>query len=473
MNAPHYALGFTTLTSEISVPDLPQSGGVPRWLDGHLIRTGPAKFEVGRQRYNHWFDGLAMLHRFSFDDGRVGYANRYLRGNSFQEAMERNAISRGEFATNPRRSPWQKLLPIRRGAMTDNGNVNTSRIGDSMVALTETPSPVQFDPLTLESLGDYGFERHVPGQITTAHPQFDAARRCQYNYLVEFGRTSKYRFYRIDADGMRQETVSTIPVERPSYMHSFGMTERYLVLTEFPLVVNPLKLLLGNKPFIQNYRWQPERGTLFHIVDKETGKVVRTARSEPFFAFHHANAFERDNEVVVDIVVFPDASIIDQLYLDRLRSGAPVATGQLKRFRLDLGAGKEVVSELLSDTAMEFPRFDYHGRAGRAYRYVYGAGSRPGGAFIDQLVKADLETNTSKTWHEEGCYPGEPVFVPAPQPEAEDHGAILAVVLDARAGTSFLLVLDAATFQESARVHLPHHMPFGFHGNFFGRKQGR
>lgn len=470
MNTPDYALGFTTLTNEVSVPDLPQNGAVPAWLQGHLIRTGPARFEVGRQRYNHWFDGMAMLHRFSFDGGRVSYANRYLRGNAFQEAMERNAISRGEFATNPPRSPWQKLFPIRRRAMTDNGNVNTSRIGDSMVALTETPTPVRFDPLTLESLGDYGFERRVPGQITTAHPQFDAARRCQYNYLLEFGRTSKYRFYRIGADGTTQDKVASIAVERPSYMHSFGMTERYLVLTEFPLVVNPLKLLLGGKPFIQNYRWEPERGTLFHVIDKETGRVVKTARSEPFFAFHHANAFEQDNEVVVDIVAFPDASIIDQLYLDRLRSGAPVAaTGQLKRFRLDLGAGTDVRSELLSDTAMEFPRFDYAGRAGRAYRYVYGAGSRPGGSFIDQLVKVDLEGATTKTWHDDGCYPGEPVFVSAPQAQAEDHGAILAVVLDVRAKASFLLVLDAETFRETARIHVPHHIPFGFHGNFFRR----
>lgn len=471
MNAPLYGLGFTTLTSEISVTDLPHSGAVPAWLNGHLIRTGPAKFEVGRQSYNHWFDGLAMLHRFSFEAGRVGYANRYLRGESFDEATHRNAISRGEFATNPSRPAWQKLLPVRRGIVGDNANVNTSRIGDRLVALTETPVPVAFDPQTLETLRERPARREIPGQITTAHPQFDAGRRCQYNYLLEFGRTSKYHLYRIGADGGQQARVASIPVERPAYMHSFGMTERYLVLTEFPLVVNPLKLLLGNKPFIQNYRWQPERGTVFHIVDKDTGRVVKSARSEPFFAFHHVNAFERDNEVVVDIVAFPDASVIDQLYLDRLRSGAPItATGELKRYRIDLGASREVSSERLSDLPMEFPRFDYRGRAMRPYRYVYGAGTRPDGAFIDRLLKVDLDTTTTRTWEEEGCYPGEPVFVPAPQAQAEDHGAILSVVLDAQAEASFLLVLEAETFRETARVRLPHHIPFGFHGNFFGRR---
>lgn len=48
----------------------------------------------------------------------------------------------------------------------------------------------------------------------------------------------------------------------------------------------------------------------------------------------------------------------------------------------------------------------------------------------------------------------------------EDEGVILSVVLDSGKGKSFLLVLDAASFTEVARVELPHHIPFGFHGTF-------
>ena len=40
------------------------------------------------------------------------------------------------------------------------------------------------------------------------------------------------------------------------------------------------------------------------------------------------------------------------------------------------------------------------------------------------------------------------------------------VVLDASAGTSFLLVLDAGDLSELARAEAPHHIPFGFHGQF-------
>ena len=44
---------------------------------------------------------------------------------------------------------------------------------------------------------------------------------------------------------------------------------------------------------------------------------------------------------------------------------------------------------------------------------------------------------------------------------------ILSVVLDTNAERSFLLILDAGTFEEVARAEAPHHIPFGFHGQFF------
>ena len=41
------------------------------------------------------------------------------------------------------------------------------------------------------------------------------------------------------------------------------------------------------------------------------------------------------------------------------------------------------------------------------------------------------------------------------------------VVLDERAGTSFLLVLDAQSLGEVARAELPHPVLFGYHGRFY------
>jgi beta,beta-carotene 9',10'-dioxygenase len=82
-------------------------------------------------------------------------------------------------------------------------------------------------------------------------------------------------------------------------------------------------------------------------------------------------------------------------------------------------------------------------------------------------VKIDTETGGSNRWHEEGCYPGEPIFVNTSGTQREDEGLILSVVLDSRSGKSVLLLLDASDLQEMARVPLPYHVPIGFHGNFY------
>jgi carotenoid cleavage dioxygenase-like enzyme len=58
--------------------------------------------------------------------------------------------------------------------------------------------------------------------------------------------------------------------------------------------------------------------------------------------------------------------------------------------------------------------------------------------------------------------------VPHPEGAAEDDGLVLSVVLDPDAERSFLLVLDAASFEERVRATVPHAIPFGFHGQFFG-----
>ncbi|CAH1775269.1 unnamed protein product, partial [Owenia fusiformis] len=44
------------------------TGTIPSWIKGGFLRNGPGKFEAGKDKYNHWFDGLALLHRFDFDN---------------------------------------------------------------------------------------------------------------------------------------------------------------------------------------------------------------------------------------------------------------------------------------------------------------------------------------------------------------------------------------------------------------------
>ena len=96
-------LGYTTLNEEMTVDSLPVEGTIPAWLEGSLLRNGPAKFEVGPDTFRHWFDGFAMLHRFTFQNGNVSYANKFLQSDAYQSAMKEGRITFSQFATIPAR----------------------------------------------------------------------------------------------------------------------------------------------------------------------------------------------------------------------------------------------------------------------------------------------------------------------------------------------------------------------------------
>jgi beta,beta-carotene 9',10'-dioxygenase len=457
------AIGFNSQEDETAVDSLPVTGELPAWLGGRLVRVTPALLDPAGTPVRHWFDGLAKLHAFGIGGGRVSYASRFLESREYRHVREHGKLRGRSFGTDPCRSIFQRVAAIFEPGQTDNGNVNLTRLGERWIAMTETPIAIEFDPETLATIGPVEWAGRT--DHASAHPQYDFERRELVSYLVRFGPRSSYQLYAVPDGSSERRTIAKVPVREPAYMHSFAMTERYAVLFDQPLVVNPLRIAFGNRPFIENYEWKPERGSRFLIIDRQAGELRATVEAEAFFTFHQANAFEEDGELVVDLVGFDDSSIIDDLYLDKLRAGARgVSAGRLRRYRLPLDGG-DARQELLHDEPVELPRIAYRSHNGRPYRYVYAA-AQHGDDFLDSLVKIDVGGGPARRWQEEGCYPGEPVFVAAPGSDAEDDGVVLSVVLDAAAERSFLLVLDARGFEEIGRAEAPHLIPFGFHGDF-------
>ena len=454
--------GFATQDRETPLGSLMIEGELPEWLQGSLLRTGPAKWDAGERTVRHWFDGMAMLHRFAFDDGEATYQSRFLESNAYRAARDKGRITYSEFATDPCRSIFGRAFAAFSPKLSDNANVNLTKLGERFIAMTETPIPVEFDAETLETVG-VAYE--PPGILTTAHPHLDRATKGMLNYAARLGPRNQYRFFLLRPDAREPEVIARMPAGEPAYMHSFGLSERWIVLAEFPFVVNPIRLATSGRPYIENYRWKPELGTRFTLVDRATGETTGPFETDPCFGFHHVNAFERDGEVVVDISVFDDPTIIEDLYLERLRAGTPVSSEpEVRRFRIRPSDGT-VTWERATEDGFDLPRINYGRCNERPYRYAWGIGWG-GAGWLERVIKADMETGETKAWREDGAYPGEPVFVAAPDAEGEDEGILLSIVLDGRRETSYLLVLDAASLEERARATVPERIPFGFHGQY-------
>jgi len=466
-----FAPGFRSLDRELVDYRLPVEGSVPEWLDGRLVRNGPGKFEAGGNRVTHWFDGLAMLRAYAFDDGEIRYTNRFLRSEAYEDAMAGRAS--GQFATDE--SGLRKLFSwLRRlgpPEPTDNANVHVARLDGEFVALTEVPRWVAFDPETLETRDEFAFGDDLSVHTTTAHLVSDPHRGEHVGYGIRFGRTHEYRIYRIPDGTRRRESIAAIETDRPAYIHSCALTPDHVVLPEVPLRIRMLRAL---SPFSEGFfdllDWQPDRGTRFIVVDRDSGEVVADPTVDPFFTFHTANAFLDGGDIVVDLVDFEDDTIVDALTLDTLETeGFPaVPPGRLARYRIDPEGG-DVTRTQLYDGGIEMPGVP-RSRRTRSHRYVYGQVTDRAGA--NGLVKVDTHRKTATEWWEQSVYVEEPRIVAHPEADTsdedeEDRGVVLAPALDVENEQALLLVFDAETLTERARAPLPHHHPFGFHGRFF------
>ncbi len=170
----------------------------------------------------------------------------------------------------------------------------------------------------------------------------------------------------------------------------------------------------------------------------------------------------------MDVVHFDDASVIRTLYLDDLRGNDPTYAARLVyRYTIHQENG-EVTKKKISDKPLELPKINHKKYDTKPYRYVYGAGNTKEGNWLDDVTKIDVTTGEHKVWYQKHCYPGEPVFVAAPGAKEEDGGIVLSVVFDSDAKNTFLLSLNAQTFEETGRALVPQILPMSFHGDYFG-----
>lgn len=463
---------FFNLKNEVERVPCKISGSIPSWLSGTLLRNGPALFSVDDKRVHSQFDGLAMVHAFEFFPKEVLYSNRFLRSKQYYVMSVEKSLNFSGFAQDPCQKVFKNHLSQyipKEMEEIPNADVSIQDYADKMVALTENRIPVVFDIENLNTIGAFNFKDQVSdGQWESAHPQHDLISRDTVNYYIRFGEKSSYVIWTMADHQSSRKIITELPVDLPSYMHSFALTENYVILVEWPFVVNPKDLIDFKKPFIFNYKWMPERGTVFTVVDRKSGSMVAKIKDTPFYSWHHVNAFDKAGKIYIDIATYPNADSI-LYYTQNLRTKKEIKKSQqttFQRFTIDLQSNK-LSSETLFTKSIELPRIASD-RVAHEYRYCYGVDADA--QFPNSLQehgilhKYDVFKKTTKSWYQISCVPGEPIFVSRPGAVEEDDGVILSLVLDMVHHRSFLLILDAHDFIEIARAEAPHAIPFGIHG---------
>jgi all-trans-8'-apo-beta-carotenal 15,15'-oxygenase len=456
-----WRLGFEGLSREHGFLPLRVEGTLPKELRGTFYRNGPGSFGVGgERRASHWFDGDGAVTAVRIEGGAATGATRLVATPWL--ARERAAGRRlfGGYDT-PLVRPIQEIL-FRDVKNPANTSVMVHQ--DRLYALCEGGKPFEISQDDLATLG----ERDLDGIVTkafSAHPHRVPRRRATYGFGLAIGRKTTVDTYALPDEG-RPRRLGSFALDGQRMNHDFAVTARHLVFFFAPFYFSLLRALTGHG-LVTGGRWKASRGTEIVVVPiDDPSRIVRF--TVPAFCMEHVvNAFERDGgEIVVDYVHYDDLRGLED-YVSGIAGGAPKRglASTLRRAIVD-PARRTFRSEPLLDEPVELPRIDPRAE-GSPHCYTYAVSFADALAPPSSILKHDRESGRIDRWAPgDGAYPSEAVFVPREGGGAEDDGFLLTLVLDVRARTSHLAILDAGRMGDGpiARCHFDQAIPFGFHG---------
>jgi carotenoid cleavage oxygenase len=468
--------GYAPVREERTVLDLAVTGRIPEYLDGRYLRNGPnPAAEVDPATYS-WFVGDGMVHGVRIRDGRAEwYRNRWVRSPQVAAALGEPYDLAGSTAP---------LVGL-------GANTNVIEHAGRTFALVEGGWANQELDDELGTVGYCDFDGTLPGGFT-AHPKRDPESGELHAVSYFFGWDGQVRYSVIDTEGRARRTVD-IPVGGSPMMHDFSLTESQVVIYDLPVtfevpraararvprflsaparlalsaiigrvrVPDPVGALARRRSGTANplpFRWNPDHPARVGVMprDGDAGDL-RWFEVEPCFVFHPLGAYDDGDAVVLDVVRY------DRMF--DVPGGTTEQPPALDRWTLDLGSGT-VRTRRLDDRPQEYPRVDER-LVGRRHRYGYTVGISGEAAPNDLVIKHDTVRGTILTRAlGPGREAGEFVFAPSSPDSAEDDGVLMGFVYDKATDRSDLMLLDAATLDTVAAIHVPGRVPHGFHGNW-------
>jgi len=435
-------------------------GEVPSELSGTLYRCGPDRQYPPMVKDDIFIDGEGMAHMFRFQNGHVDYRSRWVRNERFvlQERARRSLFGRYRNRyTND---------PSVAGKSMGTANTNAVWHGRKLLILKEDSLPVEVDPHTLETRGDWNFSGAVKAVSLTAHPKLDLHRNelLMFSYQARGDCTRDFAFYIADADGkIVHEAWFEMPY--PGMVHDFAVTDTHIIAPFFPLITDMAVLKQGG-PF---YQWHPDKQSHFAVLPRRgPASEIRWFHGPAVSAGHMMNAFNEGSQLHLDVCLYQGNCFDFFPSFD----GSPFkpAPPLLTRLTFDLtGKYDGYEAKLLLQSPCEMPKCDDR-YTGKPYRYGYAIcrspTARAGEMGFGAIGRIDHRTGALTTWTPgENCGVHEPNFVVRPgAPEGE--GYLLVIVNRFAENRSDLAVLDAARLGDGpvALLKLPIRVRSTFHG---------
>ncbi|KAL3697020.1 hypothetical protein R1sor_011096 [Riccia sorocarpa] len=483
---------------------------------GCYIRNGPnPRFGAsqnlhsplfGGETFYNWFEGEGMLHATYFEeDGSIWYKNKYVETESFKLETE---MGRKVYlpTMDERTSPGARFNRIfnliRYGEPNYNtGNTSVFEHAGNVVVTAEGGRAYEIDISDLSTKGEYNCNGNWNRRFFGVHPKIHP----ETNQLMVYGFDIVKPYYVVSllsGDGKQLLKKIDVGLDRLILMHDVGITDKYIIIYDFPLVMDIFDMLLKGEPIISVDCTADSRIGVMPVMGDQTSikwfNVKRACLS------HHCNSYEDGDEIVIHGVVTckllsvsgPTDGGTDPLewYARGMTLQSQEESelnnscidgklfGHVHEWRLNLRTGEVIERNLSGDKyAIEVPRINEN-YTGKKYRYIYAgsedleASKEKGFPIFKSIVKIDITEKNKQVevFRDAGddSVLSEPVFVPRPGATQEDDGWIVSYVHNISTDMSDMIIIDAQTFEKQplARLRLPQKVPFGFHGAYIKKR---
>ncbi|GFS31243.1 carotenoid cleavage dioxygenase 8 [Actinidia rufa] len=425
---------WTSIRQERWEGELVVEGEIPLWLKGTYLRNGPGMWHIGDYNLRHLFDGYATLVGLHFENGRLKMAHRQIESEAYKAAKKNNKLCYREFSEAPKTDNFLSyigdLANLFSGAsLTDNANTGVVKLADGrVVCLTETiKGSIVIDPDTLDTLGKFVYSDTLGGLIHSAHP---IVTNTEFLTLLPDLFNPGYMVVRMEPGTNERKVIGRVNCRggpAPGWVHSFPVTEHYVIVPEMPLRYCAQNLLKAEPTPLYKFEWHPDSKGFVHVMCKASGKIVASVEVPLFVTFHFINAYEERET--------------KRGGLQNLRSSAGqdvLPDARVGRFTIPLDGSPYGKLEAALDP-------NEHGRGmdmcsinpnnlGKKYRYAYACGAQRPCNFPNTLTKVDFKEKRAKNWFDEGSVPSEPFFVQRPGATAEDDGVVISMISDKKRG---------------------------------------
>ncbi|KAH7661694.1 9-cis-epoxycarotenoid dioxygenase protein [Dioscorea alata] len=467
---------FAPVDEQPPCHNLEVSGRIPPFINGFYVRNGanPLFKPVAG---HHFFDGDGMVHAVRISNGSASYACRYTETERLRQ--ERN-IGRAIFPKaigelHGHSGVARLLLFYARGlfGLVDHthgigvANAGLVYFNNRLLAMSEDDLPYQVrlkDDGDLETVGRYDFNGQLKDSMI-AHPKLDPDTRELFGLSYDVIKKPYLKYFKFSPDGEKSADVE-IPLEQPTMMHDFAITEKYVVIPDQQVVFKMQEMIRGGSPVV----YDKDKTSRFGILPKNAKDAAEIAWVDvpDCFCFHLWNAWEDETTgevVVVGSCMTPADSVFNECE-ESLKS-------VLSEIRLNPKTGKSTRRPIINPSNQLNLEAGMVNRnlLGRKTRYAYLAIAEPWPK-VSGFAKVDLFTGeVRKFLYGDQRYGGEPYFLAKdPAAKREDDGYVVTFMHNEKTSESELLIVNATDMRLEASVKLPYRVPYGFHGTFISAK---